>query len=96
MDVQQVRSAVIETLREIQSQSGRRIAPIGDNTRPIGDLEGFDSLNAEEAATMLCERLGVEIEDNPFITRSDARPLRVREIVVRLCRSSKESGGGKQ
>ncbi len=92
MDEDQVRKVIIDVLEEIQQQSGREKCRISGDTRPIGDLDGFDSLNAEEAVVMLSERLGREIEENPFVSRSDSRPLRVREVALRICQGRKAKG----
>ena len=86
MEKNDIRNVVVEIVAEIQRQSGRPCADIDDNIRPIGDLDGFDSLNAEEATAMLSERLGVEIDENPFVTGDSPRALRIHEVVDRLDR----------
>lgn len=44
---------VIDVLRTIQVISGRPVATITEETKPIGDLVGFDSLNGVELAAIL-------------------------------------------
>jgi acyl carrier protein len=92
MEKNKIRDLVVEVVVEIQRQSGRPSAEMNDNIRPIGDLDGFDSLNAEEATAMLCERLGVEINENIFVAVEDPRALRVREVVDRLHKISAQIG----
>jgi len=86
MERSDIRNLVVKVVEEIQTQSGRPCAAIDDNIRPIGDLDGFDSLNAEEATSMLSERLGVEIEENPFVDGDNPRALRLQQVVDRLHR----------
>jgi len=81
----EIRQALSEALSEIQRESGRPESIMSDSLRPLNDMEGFDSLNAEEAAAMLSERLGVEIENNPFVSPK-GKPLRMDEIVDELAR----------
>lgn len=54
----QVRSAIIEVASQIQSQSQRDVPPMDGGTRLIGDLPGFDSLNAVEFVVLLTDVLG--------------------------------------
>ena len=86
MVASEVRVKVIGVLQEIQTLSGRGNSPITSQTRPIGDLEGFDSLNGEEATVLLEAELGCELKENVFITENGRRrALTVDEIVSRLC-----------
>ena len=82
MDRAQLRQLLIDVLTQIQTNSGRAVPPFTDDLRPLEDLDGFDSLNAEEATTMLSIRLELEIRDNPFVHGNKA--LRLSQIVDRL------------
>lgn len=84
MTSEEIRGALIKVLVEIQQQSGRSVPDIHDDIRPIGDLEGFDSLNAEEAITMLSAQLGCELESDLFVSEGRSRALRTKEITDRL------------
>jgi acyl carrier protein len=79
----EIRKIVIEAVCGIQEQSGR---PLPDDVcgtlRPIGDFEGFDSINAVEVAVQISERLGCEIDGNPFA--DGRRALKVEEVAKRL------------
>lgn len=95
MSSEEIRGTLIRVLIEIQQQSGRSIPDICDDIRPIGDLEGFDSLNAEEAITMLSAQLGNELESDLFISEGRSRSLRIGEITDRLYKAicTKKEGG---
>lgn len=86
-----VRKAVVDVLSEIQTLSGRQLPMFTDQLCPANDIEGFDSLNAEEATVALAEKLGLELKDNPFA--SGDRNLRVSEIVDRICASATAKKG---
>ena len=86
MNKDTVQQVVIEVLTEIQTKSGRPLRPLTGQTRPIGGLLGFDSLNAVEATVELAERLGCALaEVNVFLNPAGTRPLCVQEITEHLC-----------
>ena len=81
-----ITNSVIEVLQEYQKMSGRICGPIDESTFPITGLLGFDSLNGIEVTMEISHRLGIEIPDqNICVDKSGKRPLRVREIVSRIC-----------
>ena len=57
----------IDAVRQIQQESMRPVAEFTAATRPLDDIEGFDSLNCVEAAVKLTEMLNVDIPDSVFI-----------------------------
>ena len=78
---------VADVLAEIQSISGRVQQPIREDTRPIGDLDQFDSLNGVEATVELSDRLGVDLwAVNAFVNESGSKALTVSEIAGGICR----------
>ena len=78
---------VTDVLAEIQSISGRVQEPIREDTRPIGDLDQFDSLNGVEATVELSDRLGVDLGVvNAFVNEDAAKALTVSEIADGICR----------
>lgn len=93
----EVESKVIAALRELQVQSGRQEAvDATPDTRPIGDLPEFDSLNGEEVTVLLEVELGCVLPGNIFIAEGGRRALSVREAVGELCQRlgvSEEEGG---
>lgn len=82
----QTRAAIEKVLRQVQAASGRECPNITDTTKPIGDLDDFDSLMAVEATVLLEQELGVTLADGtPFISSTGKkRALTVAEIVNRI------------
>lgn len=85
MDRNFVKTVVIETVTEIQSLSGRSSAGIGGGTRPIGGLDGFDSLNAVEASFSFSEKLGCEVTSDVSLFAANGRAYTIDEITDNLC-----------
>lgn len=83
LDKQAVRGALISVLRQVQKVSGRSCPEITDATKPIGDLQGFDSLLAVEATVLLEQKLGCTLADIPFISEGGTRALGIGAIVER-------------
>jgi hypothetical protein len=95
MDHQQVTDALTQALSEIQSCSGRSVSQITSETRPIGDLEGFDSVNAVETAAILSGHLGQPINPKIMLSTNPNEPLRICDIVDRIvCGDAQHPGRG--
>jgi hypothetical protein len=77
--VEKIRAHLIESLLEVQRQSGREVPSLGDDSVPFDDLPGFDSINGVEAEVLLSERLAVDLKHLPFLDEGD-RHLTVGEI----------------
>jgi hypothetical protein len=78
---------VVEVIQEIQTASGYTLTPIGGTTRPLKDLEGFDSAVSLDTMSRLSNALKVEIPASRNIFVSDdgkGRPFTVDEIVDEL------------
>jgi acyl carrier protein len=83
MTIEEIQKIVLEVVCGIQEQSGRPLPEVVCGTlRPIGDFEGFDSLNSVEVTVQLTEKLGCEIDGNPFV--NGRRALKVDEVAKRL------------
>ena len=82
MEKQDIVNRVVQTVVQVQEASGRASGAIDVTTRPLRDMEGFDSLSGLEATVLLSESLGVDIPDtcNPFISEDGNRALSVSEI----------------
>jgi acyl carrier protein len=82
----QIRAAIEKVLRQVQAASGRPCQAITDATKPIGDLEEFDSLMAVDATVLLEQELAVALaEGTPFTSPTGRkRALTVAEIVNRI------------
>jgi hypothetical protein len=70
---------LIETLLEIQQESGREAPLLSHESIPLDDLPGFDSVNGVEAEVILSARLGIELKDLAFIDNDD-RHLTIGEM----------------
>lgn len=89
MDKDQVIKVITDVLADMQSTSGRKPATVTGNTCPIGDLDGFDSLNGVEASVELCDRLGVDLPGvNAFVNEQGTRALKVSEIASNICKAA--------
>ena len=86
MDRREIITKIIQTVTQVQEASGRATNDIDESTRPIGGVEGFDSLCGVEATVMLAESLGIDIpdSDNPFISTDGKRALSVGAIADNL------------
>jgi len=87
MENQEVITKVVQAVAQVQEVSGRPSGGIGSSTRPVRDMEGFDSLSGVEATVVLSESLGVDLPDdyNPFVSKDGRRALSVSEIADNLC-----------
>jgi hypothetical protein len=88
MNRQIIHRKLTDVLHDIQRQGGYAAPTITDDTKPLADLEGFDSPLAVEATTELSGRLGMTIPagENIFKAKGIARALTIREIVEVLVR----------
>jgi hypothetical protein len=86
MSNKEIQFAVIDVLREVQTISGRRWTELQPGEKPIGVLEGFDSLSGVEATVMIEQRLGcdgLEI-DSMFVSDDGKHALTILEIANRI------------
>jgi acyl carrier protein len=82
----EIRAAIEKVLRRVQAAGGRACPAITDATKPVGDLDEFDSLMAVEATVLLEAELNVTLAaGTPFVaTTGGKRALTVAEIVDRV------------
>jgi acyl carrier protein len=74
---------VLDVLNSIQTASGRPCRPLTNDSRPLRDLDGFDSLNGLEATVKLERRLGCTFSaTGVFVNTGATRALRLREVVA--------------
>lgn len=82
----EVRHLLVDTIREILKQDGHEAPSIGDDTRPLQDLVGFDSLSCVEVEVALSERLPGAVEGIFRLNNgSKAKSLRIQQLVDDLC-----------
>ena len=93
MTEDEIRGVVLGVLKEIQSVSGREWSGLELDVKPIGTLDGFDSLSAVEATVMVEEKLGCLLTlESIFISEDGKRALTLKEIAGQLCEML--AGGG--
>lgn len=94
MTPDEMREILLQVLFEIQEKSGRSVpAEIHDGTRPIGDFEGFDSLNAVETTSLLTEYLGYTFPANLLLGPTPARQFTIEEMVSQIQLVMSAQGG---
>lgn len=85
MEKQKIRAALVAVIGQVQALSGRPCPDVSDSTKPIGDIEGFDSLLAVEATVMLEQALGCTLDDGvPFVSADGKTALKVAQIIDRV------------
>jgi hypothetical protein len=86
MSLENIQSAVIDVLKQVQQLSGRAWEGLPNTGIPLNDLAGFDSLCSVEATVMIEERLGCgELKAvSFFISEDGTRPLSILEISTRI------------
>lgn len=83
MEFNEVKKIVYKTVCEIQDLSGRSLpADFCDTTILIGDIDGFDSLNAIEVTVQLSEKFNCAISENPFV--SGNKPLTLEQTAQKI------------
>lgn len=93
-DQNQIGAKVLEVLREVQELSGRTWTDLGSRSKPIGDLDGFDSLTAIEVTVLLEEQLGCRLDkNNLFVSEDGTRALTLKEVTHRISGLLASSGG---
>ena len=91
MDKSEITEKLIYSIAEVQKMSGRPLEAINSATKPVGDIQGFDSLNGVEAAVILSESLGCELPaETLFISKKGKRALSIAEIAADVSKIIKE------
>ena len=81
---------IIKALIQIQKNSGRELPEqITGRMKPIGDLDGFDSLNGLELSVVLASQFGTDPKENLCISEDGYRALTLNEIAARVCETAK-------
>ena len=66
MDNKDAVTVVIDAVRHVQEASGRAVGAIGPQTRPLLEIDWFDSHSGVEAALFISLSLGCEIPCEVF------------------------------
>ena len=75
---------VIDAVVEVQQASGRSIQGVGPGSRPLKDVEGFDSLSGVEATAVLSQALGRDLPDSVFAPEEGNPSPSVNEIADKV------------
>ena len=82
----EARDRIVKAIAQIQENSGRELPEkISGRTKPIGDLDGFDSLNGLELSVVLAIEFDIDPGENLCVSDDGRRALTVNEIVARVC-----------
>ena len=85
MTPEEIKTVVIDVLKEVQIASGREWIDLDGGARPIGAVPGFDSLCAIEATVLIEERMGCGIEvDTLFVSENGTRALTLNDVCGRI------------
>ncbi|TKJ33171.1 MAG: hypothetical protein CEE38_21160 [Planctomycetes bacterium B3_Pla] len=84
MTKKQIYNLVVEKLRSIQEMCGKKIVDINEDTVPIGQLAGFDSLTGIEFTTEIDADIPLDKSVRLCVSVDGKKPLSVRQIVKRL------------
>ena len=84
MDRDDIVRQVIEAVTHVQEISGRSVGEIGPDTRPLKDLQDFDSLCGVEATVLLSDTVGRDLPDSVFAPQEGSRVLSINEIADRV------------
>ncbi len=86
MTLEDIQLVLINVLREVQELCGRKWEGLATTGKPIGDLNGFDSLCSIEATAIVEQRLGGTPlgPSSLFISEEGTRALTLQEISNRV------------
>jgi acyl carrier protein len=86
----EVQGVIIATLKELQDGLGTSTSEVTQDTKPLLDLDFFDSLLGIETTLVLEERLGVSCPvDTIFTDKATGEPLAIAQIAFLLSVGSK-------
>ena len=81
MEKAEIVRRVTGILSKVQKISGRKTVAITGQTRPIGGLPDFDSLNGVEASVLIAQEFSIEFpRSNILVNDSGTAPLSVSQI----------------
>lgn len=84
-----VRAVVLEVLNEVQAAILPAQAPaieITDDTKPIDEIEMFDSVLAEDTMMTIFQRIGLTLNDQPNPFFENRRETTVRQVTDGVCK----------
>ncbi len=85
MQAKEIESVIVGVLREVQIISGRGWTDLHSESRPLGDLDGFDSLSAVEVTVAIEQKLECKFDIESIFTSEDGkRALSLKQIGERV------------
>jgi acyl carrier protein len=85
MQAAKIREAVQQAIAEVQELGGHAAPDLDNGLRPIGKLEGFDSLISIEATVIIETKLGCDLgTESIFISEEGDKCLSIDEVVKRV------------
>lgn len=94
MSNQEIETVIVQVLEDVQKTSGRKWNGLNADQKPIGDLDGFDSLSGIETTVMIEERFECNLgAESVFVSESGKRALMVGQIVERVAKILASKGG---
>ena len=84
MDKDDMVRQVIDAVVEVQQTSGRSVEGVGPGSRPLEDVDGFDSLSGVEATDVLSRALGMDLPDSVFAPEEGNPSPSVNEIADKV------------
>jgi acyl carrier protein len=85
MTPEKVLPLILQVLQEVQEMSGRPRHPLTVDMKPIGTLDGFDSLAGVEATVMIEEKLGCTLNvDSVFVSEDGKKALTLKDVCERV------------
>lgn len=84
----EIKNKLISLLTDIQNNSGYQANDISDSTKPLRDLEGFDSMvsvaSIGELETIL--EINIPYDKNIYVSKDGKRLLTVNEVATEVHR----------
>lgn len=85
MDREQIKKVLIEVLLKVQEDSGYSPVKIVDTTKPIEELEGFDSKVWPVSITLLSRALGIDVPKKTRLYEDEAgSAITIAEVVEKV------------
>ena len=88
-----IEQALCDAIRQVQEDSGRESPRLSGEIVPIGDLDGFDSINSIEVGAVVSDALGVEVGEHPLVHQETGRAISISEAAGQILRQLNKNSG---
>ena len=92
--VDRIRELLMRAVHEIQTLSGRDPGVVSGSTRPLAELDDFDSLNAIEVVAQTSVELNTDLPEEVFAPHADGTAATLDEIAHRIFRHLERTQNG--